>query len=56
VQHWSSKWKGAAEELHGQQVERLGGTLQALKESAERLEHERDRWERNLEDTNRGRW
>jgi uncharacterized protein YukE len=56
---WSDKWRGAAEELHGQCQERLGGTMQALKDSAERLEHDahdRDRWERNLADTNRGRW
>jgi hypothetical protein len=69
VQQWSEKWRGAAEELHGQCHERLGGTIQALKDSAERLdhhslerlreadaEHDRDRWLRNLEDTNRGRW
>ena len=35
---WSNKWRGAAEELHGQCHERLGGTLQALKESAARLD------------------
>jgi ERF superfamily len=38
VQQWSNKWKGAAEELHGQCQERLGGTLAALKESAARLD------------------
>jgi ERF superfamily len=38
VVNWSLKWKGAAEELHGQCFERLGGTLQALKDSSARLE------------------
>jgi hypothetical protein len=35
---WSHKWRGAAEELHSQCHERLGGTMQALKESAARIE------------------
>jgi hypothetical protein len=38
VVNWSAKWKGAAEELHGQCFEHLGGTLQALRESSEHLE------------------
>jgi hypothetical protein len=38
VANWSAKWKGAAEELHGQCFERLGGTFQALKDSAARLD------------------
>ena len=57
--NWSAGYKTAAVELKGQQIERLGGTLAQLEESAERLEHEaheRDRWERNLADTGRGRW
>ena len=33
-----SKWRGAAEELHGQCHERLGGTLAALQELAARIE------------------
>jgi hypothetical protein len=57
INFWSAKWREAAVELKSQQVERLGGTLMQLQESAERLEeHDRDRWRRNLEDTNRGRW
>lgn len=56
---WSEAWKDAAMELKGQQIERLGGTLAQLKESVKELDaeqHDRDRWDRNLEDTNRGRW
>lgn len=54
VARWTDKWRGAAEELHGQCHEKLGGTLRQLEESAR--EHDDDRWRRNLEDTNRGRW
>ena len=36
VVNWSDKWKSAAEQLHGECHERLGGTLQAPKDSAAR--------------------
>jgi ERF superfamily protein len=38
VVNWSEKWRGAAEEVHGQCHARLGGTMQALRETAERLD------------------
>ena len=59
INFWSAKWRTAAVELKGQQIERLGGTLRQLEESAAQLQdedHDRDRWRRNLQDTNRGRY
>jgi hypothetical protein len=50
IQFWSANRRTAAVELKGQQVARLGGTLRQLEESAEQLDHDRDRWERNLAD------
>jgi hypothetical protein len=38
VQQWSAKWKRAAEELHSQCFEALGGTFEALQQSASELE------------------
>jgi hypothetical protein len=38
VSRWTDKWRGAAEELHAQCHESLGGTLEALRDSAEQLD------------------
>jgi ERF superfamily len=56
---WPGKWRDHAYRMKTEAEAALGGTMQALKESAARLEseeHDNDRWLRNLEDTNRGRW
>jgi hypothetical protein len=47
--NWSAGYKTAAVELKGQQIERLGGTLAQLQESAGQIEQD-ERYQQALEE------